>query len=318
MKIFLWILFGLVMAAVLFLVVPSVLAFIFAFRGKKAADMPDRDLDHLIYKPYKDRILTDFRYMQSLQMEPVEIRSIDGKTLRGQYLDGGFDKTALLVHGYHTNALNNFAVMGRVLYEELGYNLLLINQRASGESDGKFVTFGLKERYDVRYWVRYLDRRPEVKCILVAGVSMGAASIAFTAEHLRSKKVKALIFDCGFTSPKSQILLRGKEMHYPAELMYPIARIIALLAFREDIEESTLPHLQRAKLPALFIHGTKDATVPFYEGENAYREYKGEKRKLFVEGAGHAVAFYHDYDNAKKVLKAFSEKYVYDNEGELL
>ncbi|MBR4767501.1 MAG: alpha/beta hydrolase, partial [Lachnospiraceae bacterium] len=299
MKVFLIILLILIGVVLVFYVGPTIVSFFLVFRRKEAADLSQEDMKGTPYEPYKNRIRDGIRFLRELPGEEVSIRSIDGLKLVGTYIDKGSDKTAILVHGFRSNAYNNFAVMGRVLYEEAGYNLLLIDQRASGRSEGKLSSSGLKERYDVRNWIRFLDRKESVKEILLCGVSMGATSIAFTSDRLRSRKVNGLILDCGYESPENQIIERGKEMHYPAEIMMPLAKVIAGLVLKEDLSENVLPHLKKSTLPALFIHGTRDRTVPFYEGENMYREYRGPKRKLFAEGADHAVAFYADYERGR-------------------
>ena len=307
---FLIVLIVIVALAIVFYVAPTIISVLFTLRGKRANVMTAETIKGTVSEPYAEKILRDIAFFSKLAMEDVTIKSSDGLKLHGKYLDAGSGRAAILVHGYHTNGMNNFASTARVLYEEMGMSLLFVDQRACGESEGRFTAFGLKERYDVRSWVRYLSKKPEIKSIALYGVSMGASSIAFTSDRIRSRKVKALILDCGFESAKDQMLLRGKQLHFPAQIMYPFVRLIGKIILREDFDENTVTHLAKASLPALFIHGTADSTVPFYEGENQYREYHGPKKRLFVEGAEHAVAVLSDFEKAKETIKSFLNEYM--------
>ena len=310
MDIFITILASLVLIGILLFVTPAIVVFLILFRGKRFPDLDKQDLTGTQYEPYKDLLVEDIGFFRNRKMRSVEVRSFDGKTLRGQYLDGGFDKTAILIHGYRSSPFNNFAVLGRFLYEEQGFNLLFADNRATGRSEGAFSGMGLLEKYDVRSWERYVSKKTSAREILIAGVSMGATSIAFTADHLDPKKVKGVILDCGFECPRDQ-LLRMSE-HYkplPGKLILPLVEFMVRIILRVDLNENTTKHLSRMTIPALFIHGEQDDTVPFYEGQNAYRECSGPKMRLFVEDAGHATAFYAHLDEGKRVVSQFAEQF---------
>ncbi|MBQ2817488.1 MAG: hypothetical protein IJF16_06125, partial [Clostridia bacterium] len=81
----------------------------------------------------------------------LSIKSLDGLLLSGRYLPvEGSKKTIILAHGYRSSAAD-FSCAWE-LYRELGFNLLAIDQRAHGRSEGKYITFGVKEKDDVRLW----------------------------------------------------------------------------------------------------------------------------------------------------------------------
>ena len=64
----------------------------------------------------------------------------------------------------------------------MGHNLLLIDERAHGRSEGRTITFGIQERWDVESWARFAVERfgADVQIILY-GVSMGAATVLMAA-----------------------------------------------------------------------------------------------------------------------------------------
>ena len=76
--------------------------------------------------------------------EKVSIQSFDGLILRGEFFEGEGepDSTVLLVHGYRCNRRREYAAIAR-FYLEAGYNVLLVDNRAHGESDGRYIGFGI-------------------------------------------------------------------------------------------------------------------------------------------------------------------------------
>ena len=61
---------------------------------------------------------------------------------------------------------------------------LHIDQRAAGESEGKYIGFGVLESRDCCLWAQYIAKRfgPDQKIIL-AGLSMGASTVLMATAH---------------------------------------------------------------------------------------------------------------------------------------
>ena len=137
------------------------------------------------------------REMEQLPFEPVSIRSRDGLTLRGRYYhmaDGA--PLQIQMHGYRGHALRDFCG-GHKLARERGMNTLVVDQRAHGKSDGHVISFGINERYDCLAWAEYAaDRWPESDIVL-AGISMGAATVLMASDLPLPDQVKGIIADCG-------------------------------------------------------------------------------------------------------------------------
>ena len=155
MKVVFWVLFGLLLAGILLYVIPAVLVFYYLFRGRRSPGLEERDLKGTSYEPYKDLLKEEIARFKKYEMRTVSTKASDGKMLKSLYLDGGFEKTAILVHGFRATPFGNFAILGRFLYEEMHFNLLLPDNRATGGSEGKYIGFGLLEKKDVRSWARY-------------------------------------------------------------------------------------------------------------------------------------------------------------------
>ena len=88
--------------------------------------------------------------------QPVEIRSADGTKLRGTYIENSrsSDRTVILLHGLYQN--RSMCIPYVDMYRDMGYNVLLIDQRGHGESGGSHTTWGLRETDDLDAWTEWL------------------------------------------------------------------------------------------------------------------------------------------------------------------
>ena len=87
------------------------------------------------------------------------------------------------------------------MYSDFGLNVLLCDQRSHGESEGKLITFGVNESRDVISWVEYVNKNLGAKKLVLDGISMGATTVILACGRNLPENVKAVIADCGFTSP---------------------------------------------------------------------------------------------------------------------
>lgn len=252
---------------------------------------------------FGEEIRASIHRMKEMPFEKVEIRSVDGLILRGRYLDAGYNKTAICFHGYHTNAFNNFSNIGEFLISE-GFNLLLVDERCAGESEGKVVTLGLKESLDVKSWVRFATSRNASE-ILIYGMSMGATSVGLGSDRLKNTAVKGMVLDCGYASPRDQLLKQANDRHVPGIVMLPVIWLMAKLVLRIDIYDTVMNHLENSKIPAFFIHAKTDKMVPIEDTQKAYDSLKAPKMKLFTENGGHTTAFLAGGDKSKDMLHTF-------------
>lgn len=91
--------------------------------------------------------------------------------------NGDGAKSVVLCHGYRSNGEADFEEEIRI-YESLGYNILLIEQRCHGKSGGDITTLGLTESFDVVYWCKWLELRFGTGCsVVVHGCGMGGFAV---------------------------------------------------------------------------------------------------------------------------------------------
>ena len=249
-------------------------------------------------------------WLKAQGMERVCIESHDGLTLAGHYLDIGAKRTIILFHGYRSRAFRDFSCVGEY-YKGLGYNLLFVDQRAHGASEGTYITFGVKERLDCVRWAEYIDRRVGGE-IFLDGISMGASTVLMASGEKLPDSVCGIIADCGFTSP-GEIMLKVMEVDLKVRcrpLFHLVALMIRLRAGYGVGEYSTIEAMKTNRLPILFLHGTDDKFVPCRMTKEAYDACVSEKTLLLIEGAGHGTSFLKEPDTCKAALNEFLKKYT--------
>lgn len=245
--------------------------------------------------------------LKGITAEDVFINSFDGLKLHGRYYhvkDGA--PLDIQFHGYNGNAMRDFCG-GNKISRESGHNSLLIDQRAHGMSRGKTISFGINERKDCLSWVRYaVERFGEDTEIVLSGVSMGAATVLMASDLGLPKNVKAIVADCGYSSPKTIINKVMRDSGLPDKLMYPFVWLGAMVFGKFNLTESSaVSAVSESDVPILIIHGGADDFVPCYMAEEIYKACRSEKKLLIVPGAGHGMSYLVDKDLYEKTVKDF-------------
>ena len=128
-------------------------------------------------KMFADRHAGEAPLPQSRRTVPVTIQNSDGLKLTGHYLPAENPKrTVIAVHGWRSSWQHDFRSQCGIL-ESLDCNVLFIDQRAHGSSEGKYIGFGITERFDCLEWLNFTEaHNKENLPIYLFGISMGGAA----------------------------------------------------------------------------------------------------------------------------------------------
>ena len=252
-------------------------------------------------------------WIKSHNLERIEIKSYDGLRLVGHFFpaDKETDRTMLMMHGYRSRDFNDFCRSSK-FFHELGYNILFADQRCHGESEGKYICFGIRERHDCLGWINFLlNRFGEDSTIFLMGVSMGAATVTMTLGFDLPKAVKGCIADCGFTSPEEifKHVIRHDFHLPPFPFIYTQRLACKMFAGFGINEYSTLNALKNNRVPILFFHGGKDTFVPLRMTMENYKACTGPKELVIIDEATHAQSFLVEPEKCWLTMKGFVEKY---------
>ncbi|GGA32630.1 alpha/beta hydrolase [Paenibacillus physcomitrellae] len=267
---------------------------------------PDENLAEYLLRT---GVFTKEKY-ESMASREIQTTSIDGLRLNAQLFlpYPGSKKWAIIAHGY-TMSLRSSLQFG-ALFEEKGFNLLLIDHRRHGKSQGRYTTYGFREKHDLEAWVNWLlEQYGRDIQIGLHGQSLGGATVL---EYLSmaDPAVKFAVVDC----PYSDL---NKLIHYQLTRIirlpsFPFIRLLnrelqSKAGFRLE-QVSPIRSVMQSRLPVLFIHGSADRYVPPSMSQEMFEAKPGPKRLVLIPGATHATSYQKDPRRYKEELQSFIDE----------
>ena len=261
--------------------------------GKDKEDTARRIIDEMIARPY----------------ENIYISAHDGLKLRARlYMQDENAPFAIGMHGYRSTPMLDFSG-GGPLAMSCGLNLILPDQRACGESEGKAISFGYNESLDTLGWIRYVSERwGKDREIVLIGVSMGASTVIMTAGRGVPENVKGVIADCPYSSAKRIIERVMKKKHAPAFIVYPLLRAAAKILGGFDPNKAEIAeYASKTKIPLVIIHGEADDFVPHAMSEEICGATSYAQLNTFAD-ASHVMSYLTDTERYERIIEEFLEK----------
>ena len=150
-------------------------------RGKEINWLDEKAVSDTPYGQYYTHVKEGDRWLREHSAQDVYIESHDGLRLHAKWVPAENPRgTIIFVHGYHSCTLTDFS-LAFDLYHDRGMNILLPDHRAHGQSEGKYVTFGVFESRDIRGWIDYHNENLSRMPVICSGLSMGAATVMYVA-----------------------------------------------------------------------------------------------------------------------------------------
>ena len=290
--------FVLVVLAVYLVVGAGIYNFVFSRNSKfkkKIERKPNTDYEKDFWNKYK--------------FEDVSVMSFDGLKLFGKYLNKGKNKIAVLVHGYGGN-YRDMAKYAQI-FLDMGFDVLAIDNRAHGKSEGDFVGMSWLDKIDLKYWCDFLSEQNMCYKILLFGQSMGASAVCNYVGEKDCKNVVGVIEDCGFDNVYKQIYYLFNRIKIKLKIFF---KIFEFYANRKNdyklMQVDCIKQLKKSNVPVLIIHGEKDEFVPTEMAYNLYNSLDEKRRDLYIaQDAGHTKSFEVNERKYKNVIYNFLNKY---------
>ncbi len=246
--------------------------------------------------------------LQEYEQEDMYITSGDGLKLHATYFPcKGSKKVVICFHGYTSEGLNDYSTLA-IFYHANGYNLLLVDERAHGKSEGKYIGFGCLDRHDALLWIHEMIAKHGEDCkIVLHGDSMGGSTVLMTTGLELPPQVKAAVSDCAFTSAWEVFsYVLWNQYHLPA---FPVMQISNSMVKRRagySLDECNAKiEVSKANIPILFMHGDVDSFVPCSMVYDLYDACKTEKKLVIIEGAGHVESCYKNPQQYEGAIEEF-------------
>ena len=220
--------------------------------------------------------------------------------------------TAVVVHGYKVRA-EGMLHIAYLYNHDLGYNVLLPDLYAHGQSEGDHIQMGWQDRWDVIRWAEvandiFRPSRSSSTSQVIHGISMGAATTMAVSGEKTPRYVKQFVEDCGYTSVWDEFAGQLKEeFGLPS---FPLMNTTSLLCQQRYgwsfSEARQIEQVKKSTKPMLFIHGDKDAFVPYAMLRPLFdAKTKGRKAIFIAKGSVHAMAYRDHHKEYTARVKAF-------------
>ena len=239
----------------------------------------------------------------------VHIVSADGLNLYGEYFDFGFDK-AVIIHQGRTEACM-YSYFFAPPYKKAGYNVLVIDPRAHGLSDGKFNTLGYKESGDLIKWAKFIHDKFDLKSIILHGICIGsAASVYALTDEKCPDYVTGLVAEGMYADFYDSFKNHIIELKHPT---FPVLQLCDMWAERytgQAMKYGPKCVIEKYKKPLLMLHSNEDPYSLPEKAKKLFDDCPSDKKvfKMFPRGQhSHLRAvFPEEYD--KEIIN-FLEKY---------
>ena len=301
-----WIILGIV----LFVFIVGFFLFLyFVYRKAFYSPMPWQNKDLCLsksidYQGTEEKAVSLINNLLEIPYEDVYITSFDGLKLHGYFYKCDNSKeVAIMFHGYRGTPRRDFSG-GAIEMMNLGKNVLLIDHRAHGLSQGHTITFGKREQRDVLSWINYAkERLGENLKICIVGISMGGATVLMSSDKI-DPEIK-IIADCPYSSTKDEIKWILRKYHAPVALLYPFTALASIVFGHTRANGDALKNVSNSKNRILIIHGTSDTIVPYRMSERVYLKNKDHVQYELFEGVEHGLSYIRDTERYRELIVDF-------------
>ena len=212
----------------------------------------------------------------------------EGLNLYGEYINFGFDKCAVILQGRTESLLYSYYFAD--VYAKNGHNILVIDARAHGLSDGAYRTAGIKESDDLVMWIKLINEKYSINDFTIHGICVGGASAIFAYIKLKNEGsglIKRIITDGIYQSYyemfKENFKMRRKRPFPMLHIVFFYAFIFAKVRL---FRETPMKYIRDIDIPILFIWSVKDLFSLKSKSEELFEACASKDKELcfFPEG----------------------------------
>ncbi len=262
-----------------------------------------------------DRIAEEGNRLREKVDREYIITNRDGIRLHGYLIRaaGNDGRYIFCSHSYRSR-LGGFEFAETVpIWLSRGYNVFLVDHRAHGSSEGKFISFGQYESDDCIEWLNFMIKEfgDDISIALI-GQSMGASTVLMmSGKESLPGNVRCIISDSGyidFYSELWKLLPLPKWLRGPT--LWPMDRYLDIVHHIRMRDSDALDAVAKARVPILFIHGTKDNFVPLWMNEELYEACASEKERIVFPEATHIKSYDYYPEQYEQAVTTFVGRHM--------
>lgn len=234
----------------------------------------------------------------------------DGLKLVGEYFDFGYKKAVIIIPGRMETCAYSYYFAKP--YKEMGYNVLAIDNRAHGLSEGKYDTIGLEEYKDIIEWAKLLKKEHGVESIVLHGICIGGATATYAAVDEEGKQYfDGLITDGMYNDFEVMLKSRFVARKKPIFPFVPLIMLYIRMAAGKSAKKfSPIELIDRLEKPILFIYSRQDIFSDPANVEKLYSKCNAQKRICWFDKGIHSHIRINDQEGYDSQVKQFLTDFV--------
>ncbi|MBQ2528741.1 MAG: hypothetical protein II547_00660 [Treponema sp.] len=218
-----------------------------------------------------------------------EVRIVnDGFRLAAQYFDFGCDRAAIIIAGRSESCL--YSCYFAEPYRTMGFNLLLLDNRCHGLSEGKYNNVGFTEYADVLAWGRFLHDEKKNVTVICHGICIGAATALYALTDSECPDYMcALVADGMFTTFRDTFnnhLKKDGHIRFPTTLM--VMSLISKHSHADAFHDGPINRIHKCRKPILFLYSREDKFSLPAEAERLYEKCTSRKKIVWFDRGAHS------------------------------
>lgn len=233
----------------------------------------------------------------------------DGFNLYGEYFDFGHKKAVIIIPG-RTEACDYSYYFAKP-YAEAGYNVLVIDNRCHGYSDGTRPALGLKEYRDILAWGKLLNEKYGNDTILCHGICIGSATALYALVSEDCPDYMAgMVCEGMYTTFKELFknhLIVDKRPVFPF-----LGYIMMFLKTRSGANPTTdgpIYRIKKLNKPILFLYGKQDVFARPDKSEELYNACAAPKQIAWFDKGGHSHLRINNEEEYDGAIRKFCDTY---------
>ena len=234
----------------------------------------------------------------------------DWLNLVGKYLNFGFKRAAIIIAGRTESYLYSYYFAKP--YKEAGFNVLVIDNRAHGDSDGKYLGVGLLEYKDILKWGEMLHDKYNNETIFIHGICIGSATAlyALTSENCPDYYT-GMVADGMYTTFYETFRTHMKDMKKPVDpCSYFVMKHLEKNIGISPIKNGPIYCIDKLKKPLLMIHSKEDKFSLPAKAQILYDKCTSPKKLVWFDHGAHSHIRINNVEKYDKTIKEFIEEYI--------
>ena len=269
------------------IIIPSAIYFILLVRTRKSKWMRKCSLPR--DPEIKEMFDIGMDWAERYGEKKREVDVFSGKYhLYGEYFDFGFDRAVIIIAGRTETLLYSYYFAEP--YRTAGFNVLVIDNRSHGKSEGRLNSLGYHEHRDILRWARFLHDDCGNKSVFLHGICIGASNALFALTAGECPDYMAGMAAEGmFTTFYESLYYHIKELKQPVQPSLWVVRTYLRLFTGYDIKnDGPIFRIAGLKKPILMLQSKEDKYSLPERAEDLYSKCTAQKRLVYFEKGAHS------------------------------